>query len=326
VTDPIRIAITGAAGSVGYALIFRIAAGGLFGADHPIEIRLQDLPSRLPVLEACRMELKDCAFPFLSDVRIDSDPRRAFDGADWVIMLAGKSFKDRTSRLDLLRENVSIFVEHGRALNVSCPNARVLVVASPVNTGCMIARAHAPSVPPEHFFALNRVIRMRATSLIAEHLRVPVCDVTRVTTWGNNSETAFIDVHNAWVGDQPAHVVIPDPQWVREVLEPTVVLRTQTIRHLHGRSASGTVAQGVLGTIRSITTPTPFDRWFGAGVVSDGSYGVPRGLFFGYPLTTPDGRTWSIRQGQYLDGYAEERLAANIAELEHEAAVAAPYL
>lgn len=325
-TQPIRVAIAGAAGNVGYALIFRIAAGGLFGPDQAVDLRLMDLPHNMPSLEARQMELKDCGFPLLAKVRRDTDPRRAFEGADWVVLLAGKPYEASTSRLDLLRENGPIFVEHGRAINDVAPTARVLVVANPCNTGCLIVKAHAPKVPAERIFALNRAARMRATALIAERVGVPVCDVTRVTVWGNFSETAYIDVRNAWIGNRPALEVIRDPDWVREVLEVTVVLRNRTIIQLSGRSPAGTAAQAILGTIRSITTPTPFERWFGAGVVSDGSYGVPRGLFFGFPLITRDGRTWSVHEGHYLDAYAQRRLAENVAELEHEATVAQPFL
>jgi malate dehydrogenase len=319
-TGPIRIAISGAAGRIGYSLIFRIANGGLFGHEQSVELSLLDLPETHPRLEARAMELKDCAFPLLAGVRIAPDPVQAFEGADWVILLGGKPFRPQTqSRFDLLRDNAPIMVAHGRAINRAAPRARVLVVASPCNTNCLLAMSHAQDVPKEHWFALNQVFRMRAIALVAERAGVPVTQVTRLTVWGNNSEAVYVDLWNARIGNQPALQVIDDPAWTRDVLEPAISERAGEIIRLTGGSPAGSAAQAILTSIRAITAPTPFEHWFGAGVLSDGSYGVPRGLVFGFPLLTADGKSWTIAQGHYLDEHARERIAQNIAELELEA-------
>jgi malate dehydrogenase len=182
----------------------------------------------------------------------------------------------------------------------------------------MVARSQAPGVPESHWFALNQLIRMRAVGLIAEKLGVPPSQVTRVAVWGNNSDSVYIDLHAALVGDHPALEVINDPEWVNHVLGPMIAGRADEIYGLRESMPAGSIAQAILGTVRSITTPTPFGRWFAAGVVSDGSYEVPRGLVFGFPLFTADGRTWSIVENCYLDEAARQRIAANVAELEHE--------
>jgi malate dehydrogenase len=325
VKSPIHIAITGAASEPAYALIFRIASGGMFGPEQPVVLRLHDAPELQPKLEASRMELLDCAFPLLSEVLVAAEAVPTFEGAEWIILLGGRAYEPSLARMELLRANAPRFVETGRAANVSAPTARILVAVHPPNTGCLIGSRHAPNIPVEHWFALNRNVRMRATTMIAEKAGVPVQKVHRVTIWGNHSEKMYVDVHNALIDDRPAGEVLRDVEWIRLVLTPSVIRRSFRVRELRGGWPSGTIAQAVLGTIHSITTPTRHHRWFGAGVVSDGSYGIPRGLFFGFPLRTADGRTWAIDQGHYLDDYAEERLAANVTELQHEANVAAPY-
>jgi len=324
--EPIRVAVSGAGGQIGYSLVFRVAAGGLFGGDRPVSLSLLETADALPRLEAVRMELGDCAFPLLTDVRIADDPRRAFEGADWVVLLAGSPRHPGQQRSDLIRQNGPIFVDHGLAINDAAPAARVLVVANPCNTNCAIARSHAMNVPDERWFALNRLDRMRATAMIAEKAGVPVAHVSRVIVWGNHSESAYVDVRNAFIGDRPAIEVITDRAWVREGLPAALAHRSLDIITRRGASPAGTAAQAILGTIRSITTPTPYALRFGAAVVSDGSYGVPRGLVFGLPLQTEDGHTWSVVQGLYHDEDAQRRLVANVEELEHEAVLAGEFI
>ncbi len=316
----IRVAVSGAAGRIAYALVFRIANGGMFGPQQPVALRLLDVPETANTLKACELELRDCASLLLCDLLSTTDPRRAFEGADWIILLGGKPFApERRNRLDLLRANAPIMVEHGRAINQVAPTARVLVVASPSNANCMVAKSQATDMPEEHWFALTHVIRMRAMGLIAEKLGVPPSQITRVAVWGNNSESAFIDLHSAQIGDRPALEVINDPEWVTDVLGPTIARRPDEIYGLRGSMPAGSIAQAILGTVRSIVTPTPYGRWFTAGVVSDGSYEVPRGLVFGFPLITADGKGWSIVPNHYLDETARQRIAANVAEIQHEA-------
>ncbi|MBX6312974.1 MAG: malate dehydrogenase [Isosphaeraceae bacterium] len=318
---PIRLAITGASGQSGYSLVFRVAAGGMLGPEQPVSLHLLELPENQDRLHALELELKDCAFPLLADLRIGTDPFEIFREADWIILLPAHPLHKGQTQFDLLRQNGPYFVEYGRAINKASPTARILVAANPTNTNCLIAKSHAQDVPAEHWFAMNRVRWMRATAMVAEKAGVPVSHVTGVTIWGNASPSAYIDLHNAHIDHRPVSEIITDRAWVREVLEPTIAHRSAEILDLCGHPPAGTIAQAVLGTIRSITTPTPFGRRICAAVVSDGSYGVPRGLIFGFPLYTEDGRSWSICQGLYLDSYALERIAANIAEIEHEAMI-----
>ena len=319
-SNPIRIAISGAAGRIGYSLIFRIANGGLFGHDHPIALSLLDLPTAIGRLEACALELTDCAFPLLAALHVGTDPVRAFRDADWVILLGGQPFRVKpTHRVDLLKENAPVMIGHARAINQVAPMARILVVTSPCNTNCLVAMSHAHDVPKEHWFALNQHIRMRAIAMVAAKTSAPITQVTRLTVWGNNSETAYVDLQNARVGNKPALQVISEPDWYRKIFEPAMSGRFHEAARVGGVSPAGSAAQAIMMTIRAITTSTPFEHWFGAGVLSDGSYGVPRRLVFGFPLVTSDGKSWSVAQGHYLDAHAHERIAQNIAELEHEA-------
>lgn len=317
---PIRVAVSGAAGRIAYALAFRIAGGGMFGPNQPVSLRLLDVPEALDPLRALEMELRDCAQLLLNDVSSTTDSIRAFEGADWIFLLGGKPFSpERRNRLELLRLNAPIMIEHGRAINRVAPTARVLVVTSPSNANCMVAKSQAPGVPASHWFALTQVIRMRAMGLIAEKAGVPVSQVRRVTVWGNNSESALVDLHPALIGERPALEVIDDRDWVDRVLGPTIAARNDELYRLRGAMPAGSIAQAILGTVRSITMPTPYERWFCAGVVSDGSYEVPRGLVFGFPLITADGENWSIVPNLYLDENARQRIAANVAEIHHEA-------
>lgn len=316
---PIRVAMSGAAGRIAYSLAFRIAGGGMFGPNQPVSLRLLDVPEASDPLRALELELRDCAQLLLTDVKSATDPFEAFEGADWVILLGGKPFSpERRNRLELLRMNAPIMIQHGRAINQVAPTARILVVTSPSNANCMVARSQAPGVPESHWFALSQVTRMRAMGVIAEKVGVPVAQVKRVTVWGNNSESAFIDLRPALIGDRPALEVINDPHWVENILGPTISGRNDEIYRLRGALPAGSIAQAILGTVRSIVTPTPYGRWFCAGVVSNGSYEVPRGLVFSFPLSTADGREWSIVPNNYLDEVARQRIAANIAEIQHD--------
>ncbi len=317
--QPIRVAVSGAAGRIAYSLVFRIAAGGMFGPNQPVALRLLERDEAQSQLQGCELELRDCASALLTELKSTVDPRIAFEGADWIILLGGKPIRpDVRNRLELLRENAPIMVDHGRAINQVAPTARILVVTSPSNANCMVARSQAPHVPEQHWFALSQVIRMRAVGLISEKVGIPPSQVSRVGVWGNNSENAFLDLRPARIGDQPALKVINDELWVKKVLAPTLANRPDEIFRLKGNMPAGSIAQAILSTVRSIVTPTRFEHWFNAGVVSDGSYEVPHGLVFGFPLITADGKTWSIVPNYYLDEDARAALALNIAELEHE--------
>lgn len=314
----IHLAISGAAGRIGYSLVYRIAAGAMFGPEQPVRLSLLEVPGQMDSLRGVGLELQDCAFPLMRDVTLTDQPKEAFSRAEWIIMLAGEPAE--VDRRQLLQKNARIYAEHGAAVNEVAPDARILVVAEPCNTNCLMAMRHAPNVPAAHWHSLNRVDRMRATALIADKAAVPVSQVNRVIVWGNRSEKLFVDFHNSFIGERPAHEVITDRNWGRNVLEPAVQQRNREIFQLRKSTPTATAVQAILGTIRSLTTPTPIHRRFGAGVASNGSYGVRQGLIFGLPLRTEDGRTWSIVPNLYLDEYAHQRIAENIQELDDEAA------
>jgi malate dehydrogenase len=314
-----RVAVTGAAGQISYSLLFRIASGGMFGPGQPVSLHLLEVPGARPLLEALMMELDDCAYPLLAGIEAGYEAAEVFDGADWIILIGSAPYRPGISRSDLLRANAPIFQVQGRAISVAAPSARILTVANPCNTNCLIAKSMALNVPPEHWFAMTRLDQNRAKSLLAARAGVPGEQVTCVTAWGNHSPTVYPDCHNALIGGRPAEEVIQDREWVRTVFEPTVRDRGQHLLKMRGASPAGSAAQAILGTIRSITTPTPFEQRFSAAVVSDGSYRVPRDLIFGFPLRTEDGMSWSIVQGLYHDDYGLNRIAENIAELEQEA-------
>jgi malate dehydrogenase len=321
VTEPIRVAVTGAAGRISYALLFRIANGGMFGPDRPVALSLLEVPEAMPSLDATMMELDDCCYPLLRSIHASTNAAEAFAGADWIILIGGAAYRPGMNRLEAVRANGPIFMAQGRAINESSKNARVLVVANPCNTNCLIAKSMAHDVPPGHWYAMMRLDQNRARSMLAHRANVPVDRVTRVTAWGDHGPTVFADFWNAWIGDHPAHEVIRDPDWAREVFEPSVASRGYKIYNIRGASPAGSAAQAILGTIRVLTTPTPYEHWFSAATASDGSYGVPRGLVFGFPLRTEDGLTCSIVQNHFLDVHAQARIAENVRVLECEAAI-----
>ncbi|MBS0205515.1 MAG: malate dehydrogenase [Planctomycetes bacterium] len=318
---PIHVAITGAAGRIGYSLLYRVAAGAMFGPDQPIDLRLLEASSQLNCLRGVGLELQDCAFPLLHKITLTDQPKEAFEKADWIIMLAGEPVMTaNVDRHRLLQTNAPVYADHGAAINEVAQHARVLVVAEPCNTNCLMAMRHAPNVPASHWHSLNRVDRMRATSMIAAKAGVPVSKVNRVMVWGNRSEKIYVDFHNSYIEERPAREVITDMNWVRTVLEPTVQRRNREIFELRNSTPAATTVQAILGSMRSLTTRTPLHRRFGAGVMSDGTYDVRRGLIFGLPLRSEDGHSWTIVRDLYLDDYAQERIAENVQELDEEAA------
>lgn len=317
-TQPTRIAITGAGGQIGYALIFRIASGGLFGPDRPVSLRLLEITPALPSLRGTLMELEDCAFPLLADVVATDRPTEAFEAADWVILVGGLPRKEGMSRADLIRANGPIFTEQGRAINDAAgPAARVLTVANPCNTNCLIARSHAPNVPPQNWFAMTRLDENRAKAQLAIKAGVPVGQVTNTTIWGNHSDTQYPDYKNARIAGRPATEVIADRDWFANDFIPTVAKRGSAVIKARGASSAASAANAALDCVRSLSHPTPPGDWTSAGVYSDGSYGLPPGLIYSYPLQT-DGRAWSVARGLTIDDDARARLDASARELEQE--------
>ena len=318
-TAPIRVAVTGAGGQIGYALIFRIASGGLFGAEAPVALQLLEITPALPSLQGTLMELDDCAFPLLADVKATDKAEEAFANADWVILVGGLPRKDGMTRADLIRANGPIFTGQGKAINDAAgPNVRVLTVANPCNTNALIARSHAPKVPAERWFAMTRLDQNRAASQLAQKAGVPVGKVSNVTIWGNHSDTQYPDVKNARIDGKPATQVVTDGSWLTDTFIPTVAKRGSAVIKARGASSAASAANAALDSVRSASFPTRGDDWFSAGVVSDGSYGIPTGLIYSFPLRSTDGKSWQVVQGLSIDDDARARLDASAAELVSE--------
>jgi malate dehydrogenase len=318
-SSPIRIAVTGAGGQIGYALLFRLASGAAFGPDQPVSLQLLEITPALPSLNGTLMELEDCAFPLLADVKATDKAEEAFDRADWVILVGGLPRKDGQSRADLIRANSQIFTGQGNAINSAAgPNVRILAVANPCNTNCLIARSHAPRVPADRWFAMTRLDQNRATALLAKKASVPVGVVSCVTIWGNHSDTQYPDYKNAKMHGKPATQVIDDPSWFTETFIPAVAKRGAAVIKARGASSAASAANAAIDSVRSLHLPTAPGDWFSAAVVSDGSYGIPAGLIYSFPLVSKGNATWSIVPNLPIDTDARQRLDASAAELVSE--------
>jgi malate dehydrogenase len=318
-TTPIRVAVTGAGGQIGYALLFRIAAGDIFGPDQRVALQLLEITPALPSLNGTLMELEDCAFPLLSDVKASDKAEEAFADADWVVLVGGLPRKDGMSRADLIRANSPIFSGQGKAINEAAgPNVRILTVANPCNTNCLIARSHAPKIPTDRWFAMTRLDQNRAASQLAGKAGVSVGSVSCMTIWGNHSDTQYPDYKNARIDGKPATEVISDSAWFTETFIPTVAKRGSAVIKARGGSSAASAANAAIDSIRSVQHPTPQGDWFSAAVVSDGSYGIPAGLIYSFPLVSKGKAAWSVVSGVSIDAPARERLDASAAELVSE--------
>jgi len=317
-TRPIRVAVTGAAGQVGYALVFRIAAGEMFGPHQPVALHLIEVESALQALTGVAMELEDCAFPLLTETRVTADLAEGFEQINWAILVGGAPRKAGMERKDLLQTNGKIFVQQGKALQkYAAEDIRVLVVANPCNTNCLVCMHNAPDIPQNRFFALTRLDENRARAQIARKAGVPVAGVTNVAIWGNHSSTLYADFYNARINGKPAPEVIRDERWVREEFLATVQQRGAAIIRARGSSSAASAATAIIDTVRSIITPSPQGEWHSVAVCSDGSYGIDPGLICSFPIYS-DGHAWQIVQGLSLNDFAKERIAISIAELREE--------
>ncbi len=317
---PVRVSVTGAAGQIGYALLFRIAAGDLLGPDQPVELRLLEIEPALPALDGVAMELADCAFPLLAGVEMSSNPATAFDGVSWALLVGSVPRKAGMERRDLLTINGGIFGPQGRALAATAAaDVRVLVVGNPCNTNCLIARTNAPDIPGERWFAMTRLDQNRARALLAAKAGVPVADVANVAIWGNHSNTQFPDFANATIAGSPAPEVIGDDEWLRGGFISTVQQRGAAIIAARGASSAASAANAVIDSVRSIRTPTAAGDNAAVAVTSRGEYGVPEGLQFGYPVRS-DGSGWEVVEGFVLDDFAQERVRVTTEELVAERA------
>ena len=317
---PIKVAVTGAGGQIGYALIFRIAAGDVFGPDQPVSLGLLEITPALPSLNGTVMELEDGAFPLLTNVQATDKPNEAFGDANWVVLVGGLPRKDGMTRADLIRANGPIFTGQGKAINDSAAaDVRVLTVANPCNTNCLIARSHAPKIPSERWYAMTRLDQNRAASQLAKKAGVGVGDVKRMTIWGNHSDTQYPDYKNALIGGKPAPQVITDGAWLAETFVPTVAKRGAAVIKARGASSAASAANAAIDSLRSASTPTPAGDCFSAGVLAASNpYGLPAGIVYSYPLTTSDGRGWTIVPGFSIDDDARKKLDASAAELKSE--------
>jgi malate dehydrogenase len=321
---PIRVAVTGAAGQIGYALVFRIASGQLFGPDQPVVLQLLEVPAEKPMqaLRGVAMELEDCAFPLLRDVVLTSDPAVGFRDASWCLLVGAKPRGPGMERNDLIRENGPIFTGQGRAINDgAAADARVVVVGNPCNTNCLIALHSAPDVPPERFSAMTRLDQNRAQAQLAQRAKVPVEDVVNTLIWGNHSSTQVPDVYNTTIRGKPAHQVIGDDAWLAGKFFETVQQRGAAIIQARGTSSAASAANALIDHVRDLIRPTPAGEWRSVCVKSDGSYGVPEGLISSFPVRSDGRGNRAIVQGLELNDYLRKKIAASVAELEQEKAV-----
>ena len=313
-----RIAVTGAVGQIGYALVYRLASGDLLG-DEPVELRLLEVPAAVKALDGVAMELLDCAFPQLKGIEVTDDPAVAFDGAN-VAMLVGASPRSAgMERADLLEANAAIFAAQGRALAASAaPDVRVVVTGNPANTNALIASRHADGIPASRFTALTRLDHNRARAQLAAKARRPVADVTNVTIWGNHSATQYADAFNARICGRPADQWIADDAWIAFDFIPTVARRGAAVIAARGRSSAASAANATIAHVRDWLLGTPGGDWTSMAVVSDGSYGVPAGLVSSFPVRCCDS-DWEIVQGLPLNAFARSRVNVSVDELKSEA-------
>ena len=313
-----RIAITGAAGQIGYALVYRLASGDLLG-DEPVELRLLEVPAAVKALDGVAMELLDCAFPQLKGIEVTDDPAVAFDGAN-VAMLVGASPRSAgMERADLLEANAAIFAGQGRALAASAaPDVRVVVTGNPANTNALIASRHADGIPASRFTALTRLDHNRARAQLAAKTRRPVADVTNVTIWGNHSATQYADAFNARICGKPADQWIADDAWIAFDFIPTVARRGAAVIAARRRSSAASAANATIAHVRDWLLGTPGGDWTSMAVVSDGSYGVPAGLVSSFPVRCCDSE-WEIVQCLPLNAFARSRVNVSVDELKSEA-------
>jgi malate dehydrogenase len=319
-TAPLKVAVTGAAGQIGYSLLFRLAAGSLLGADRPIELRLLEIEPALKALEGVVMELDDCAFAGLAGVEIGADPEKIFDGVNLALLVGARPRGPGMERSDLLEANGAIFTAQGKALNkVAADDVRIGVTGNPANTNALIAMSNAPDIPSERFSALTRLDHNRAISQLAAKTGAAVTEITKMTIWGNHSATQYPDLFHAEVGGKNAAETVNDQDWLENTFIPTVAKRGAAIIEARGSSSAASAASATIDAARDWLQGSPDGDWVSMAVVSDGSYGVQEGLISSFPVTTAGG-DWSIVQGLEIDDFSRGKIDATVAELADEKA------
>ncbi len=313
-SKPVRVTVTGAAGQIGYSLLFRIASGQLLGPDQPVDLRLLEIPQAMGALDGVAMELIDCAFPLLAGLDLHDDPGAAFDGVNIALLVGSRPRTKGMERAELLSENGKIFTVQGKALNDNAaPDVKVLVVGNPANTNCLIAMNNAPDIPQQRFTAMLRLDHNRAVAQLANKLGVPVTDVSQMGVWGNHSPTMYPDLFHAQVRGEQAAKVVDDQEWIENDFLPNVGKRGAAIIEARGASSAASAASAAVDHVYDWVTGTD-GRWVSMGIASDGSYDVPEGLISGFPCTCENGE-YRIVPGLDLDPFSREKIDASISEL-----------
>ncbi|HUB74890.1 MAG TPA: malate dehydrogenase [Solirubrobacteraceae bacterium] len=316
-SSPVRVTVTGAAGQIGYSIVFRIASGQLLGPDTPVDLRLLEIPQAMGALEGVAMELVDCAFPLLAGLDLHDVPADAFDGASIALLVGSRPRTKGMERSELLSANGEIFTVQGKALNaVAASDVKVLVVGNPANTNCLIAMSNAPDIPRERFTAMLRLDHNRAIAQLANKLDVPVTDVTQMGVWGNHSPTMYPDLFHAHVAGKIAAGVVDDQEWIESRFLPDVGKRGAAIIEARGASSAASAASAAIDHVHDWVKGTG-GEWVSMGVPSDGSYEVPEGLISGFPCTCAGGQ-WQIVQGLEHHTFSREKIEVSIAELSSE--------
>jgi malate dehydrogenase len=317
-SSPVTVTVTGAAGQIGYALLFRVASGQLLGPDRPVRLRLLEIPAAVKAAEGTAMELDDCAFPLLAGVDITDDARQAFDGVNVALLVGARPRTAGMERGDLLEANGGIFRPQGEAINAgAADDVRVLVVGNPANTNALIAQSHAPDVPADRFTAMTRLDHNRALSQLAKKTGTSVNDIRKLTIWGNHSATQYPDWSNATVRGRPAAEVVGDQAWLRDTFIPTVAKRGAAIIEARGASSAASAANAAIDHVFDWVNGTAQGDWTSAAIPSDGSYGVPEGLISSFPVTSTGG-AWEIVPGLEIDEFSRSRIDASVQELAEE--------
>ncbi|KAA1397453.1 malate dehydrogenase [Aeromicrobium ginsengisoli] len=317
-TTPVKVAVTGAAGQIGYSLLFRLASGSLLGPDTPIQLQLLEITPALKALEGVVMELDDCAFPTLAGVEIGDDAEKIFDGVNLALLVGARPRGPGMERGDLLEANGAIFTAQGKALNaVAADDVRIGVTGNPANTNALIAMSNAPDIPQERFSALTRLDHNRAIAQLAAKTGTSVADIKKITIWGNHSATQYPDIFHAEIAGKNAAETVGDQAWIENDFIPTVAKRGAAIIEARGSSSAASAASATIDAARDWLHGTPEGDWASMAVVSDGSYDVPEGLIYSFPVTTKGG-DWEIVQGLEIDEFSRGRMDATAAELIEE--------
>lgn len=318
-STPIRVAVTGAAGNVAYAMLPRLASGEVFGPNQKVILQLLEIPAALNALEGVAMELEDCGFPTLQEIVATDDPAKAFDGVNWALLVGAAPRKQGMERKDLLGMNGRIFVGQGQALaKNAASDVRVLIVGNPCNTNCLVAYQNGRDIPAERWTAMTRLDHNRAVAALAKKAGVQNEAVTRVTIWGNHSSTQYPDFTNARISGDPATEVIADRDWLENAFVPQCQNRGAAIIKARGLSSAFSASNGAIDHVKSLLKATPADDWVSMATVSKGEYGVPAGLVFGYPCKTDGQGGYSVVEGLSLDGYGKAKFDATLKELLEE--------